>query len=125
MLNRVRVVLPTEQDGDLQARKLPDAPSALTLKGVRDRAHYAATLHYHDITRREELCRLRVKDLHNRQGVMHFCITDARANIPRFLPVNAAALRRIEDYLIRAGHIGEDRRQRLVPPRKNNRTRPP
>ena len=43
--------------GDGQARKLPDAPSDETLKGVRDRA-ILATLLYHGI-RREELCGLR------------------------------------------------------------------
>ena len=47
-----------------------------------------ATLHDHDIRPAKKPCRLRVKDLHNRQEVMHFCITDARANIPRFVPVN-------------------------------------
>src|ERR1700693_509363 len=41
-------------------------------KGVRDRA-ILATLLYHGM-RREELCGLRVKDLHSRQGVMHFRI---------------------------------------------------
>jgi hypothetical protein len=56
--------------GDAQARKLLEAPPADTLKGVRDRA-ILATLLYHGI-RREELCGLRVKDLHSRQGVMHF-----------------------------------------------------
>jgi site-specific recombinase XerD/DNA invertase Pin-like site-specific DNA recombinase len=109
---------PTEQGGDWQARKLLDSPSAYTLKGVRDRA-IMATLHYHDI-RRPELCRLRVKDLHIRQGVMHFCVTGARAKL-RFVPVNAAAQRRIEDYLILAGHR-DDAEGALFRPVQNNRT---
>jgi site-specific recombinase XerD len=74
--------------GDVQARKLLEAPPAGTLKGVRDRA-ILATLLYHGI-RREELCGLRVKDLHSRQGVMHFRVKGKRAKI-RFVPVNAAA----------------------------------
>ena len=80
--------------GDRQARKLLEAPAADTLKGIRDRA-ILATLLYHGI-RREELCTLRVKDMHSRQGVMHFRIMGKRAKI-RFVPVNAAALRLIED----------------------------
>jgi hypothetical protein len=37
-----------------------------------------------------------VKDLHSRQGVMHFRIEGKRAKI-RFVPVNGAAQRMIED----------------------------
>src|SRR5246127_59191 len=80
--------------GDAQARRrLLDAPPADTLKGVRDRA-ILATLLYHGI-RREELCGLRVKDLHSRQGVVHFRVKGKRSKI-RFVPVNAAAQRMIE-----------------------------
>jgi integrase/recombinase XerD len=53
--------------------------------------------------RREELCGLRVKDLQSRQGVMHSRVKGKRAKI-RFVPVNAAALRMIEDYLALTGH---------------------
>src|SRR6202166_2953670 len=73
--------------GDAQARRLLEAPPLGTLKGVRDRA-ILATLLYHGI-RREELCSLRVQDLHSRQGVMHFRIMGKRAKI-RFIPVNPA-----------------------------------
>ena len=76
-------------------------PRPDTLKGVRDRA-ILATLLYHGI-RREELCGLRVRDLHSRQGVMHFRIKGKRDKI-RFVPVNAAAQRMIEEYLALAGH---------------------
>jgi len=54
-------------------------PAGDTLKGVRDRA-ILATLLYHGI-RREELCRLRVKDLQSRQGVMHFRVKGKRDKI--------------------------------------------
>jgi integrase/recombinase XerD len=104
--------------GDLQARRLLEAPPADTLKGVRDRAILAALL-YHGI-RREELCGLRVKDLHSRQGVMHFRIQGKRAKI-RFIPVHVGAQRRIEDYLALAGHRS-DLEGALFRPVKNNRT---
>jgi integrase/recombinase XerD len=74
---------------------------------------------YHGI-RREELCGLRVKDLHSRQGVMHFRIKGKRAKI-RFVPVNAAAQRTIEAYLAMAGHRF-DLDGPLFRPVKNNRT---
>jgi integrase/recombinase XerD len=104
--------------GDRQARRLLEAPPAETLKGVRDRA-ILATLLYHGI-RREELCGLKVKDLHSRQGVMHFRIKGKRAKI-RFVPVNAAAQRTIEAYLALAGHRS-DLDGPLFRPVKNNRT---
>jgi integrase/recombinase XerD len=104
--------------GDRQARKLLEAPPSDTLKGIRDRA-ILATLLYHGI-RREELCGLRVKDLHSRQGVMHFRIKGKRAKI-RFVPVNAAAQRTIEAYLAMAGHRA-DLDGPLFRPVKNNRT---
>jgi len=104
--------------GDRQARRLLEAPPADTLKGVRDRAILAALL-YHGL-RREELCSLRVKDLHSRQGVMHFRIHGKRAKI-RFIPVHAGAQRMIEDYLALAGHRA-DLEGALFRPVKNNRT---
>ena len=104
--------------GDRQARKLLEAPPADSLKGVRDRA-ILATLLYHGI-RREELCRLRVKDLHSRQGVMHFRVKGKRDKV-RFIPVNAAAQRLIEEYLALTGHRG-DVEGALFRPVKNNRT---
>lgn len=104
--------------GDRQVRKLLEAPPADTAKGIRDRA-ILATLLYHGV-RREELCSLRVKDLHSRQGVMHFRIKGKRSKI-RFVPVNAAALRLIEDYLAMTGHRS-DLEGALFRPIKNNRT---
>src|SRR5246500_1063649 len=74
--------------GDRQAKQLLEAPPDNTRKGVRDRAILAALL-YHGM-RREELCGLRVKDLHSRQGVLHFRIKGKRDKI-RFIPVNAGA----------------------------------
>ena len=104
--------------GDAQARRLLDAPSEETLKGKRDRA-ILATLLYHGI-RREELCRLRVKDMQSRQGVGHFRIKGKRDKV-RFVPIHAAAQRLIEEYLALAGH-GADIGGPLFRPVKNNRT---
>ena len=55
--------------GDGQARALLAAPPADTLKGKRDRA-ILATFLFHGL-RRDELCQLKVRDLHLRRGVLH------------------------------------------------------
>jgi len=104
--------------GDAQARKLLDAPPEDTLKGVRDRA-ILSTLLYHGL-RREELCRLLVKDLQSREGVVHFRILGKRHKI-RYVPAHAAAQRLIEEYLAMAGH-GADLAGPLFRPVRNNRT---
>src|SRR6516162_5155414 len=104
--------------GDAQARKLLEAPPADTLKGVRDRA-ILATLLYHGM-RREELCRLRVKDIQSRQGVKHFRVKGKRDKV-RFIPVHAAAQRLIEEYLATAGHA-DDSPGPVFRPVTNNRT---
>src|SRR5437899_2299382 len=57
---------------DAQAQLLLEAPAQDTLKGKRDRA-ILATLLYHAI-RCEELCRLKVGDVHLRQGVPYLRI---------------------------------------------------
>jgi integrase/recombinase XerD len=66
--------------GDAQVRKLHDASPEDTLKSVRDRA-ILATMLYHGI-RREELCRLRVRDIQSRPGGS--CILGSRASATRF-----------------------------------------
>ncbi len=108
--------------GDAQARRLLDAPPEDTLKGLRDRA-ILATLLYHGI-RREELCKIRVRDLQSRQGVMHFRIEGKRDKI-RFVPVHPTALRLIGEYseAVKHGAGGElDLDHPLFRPVKNNRT---
>lgn len=104
--------------GDAQARALLDAPPENTLKGRRDRA-ILATLLYHGL-RREELCKLRVCDLQQREGVLHFRIEGKGEKI-RFVPVAAKAARLVNEYLDLAGH-GEDRTGPLFRPVKNNST---
>lgn len=92
--------------GDHQARKLLDAPAGDTLKGKRDRA-MLATLLYHAL-RRDELCRLKVKDArHARRGVPHLKVSGKGGKI-RYVPLHPAAAGLIGDYLAAAGHGDED-----------------
>ena len=110
--------------GDAQARRLLEAPPPDTLKGVRDRAILAILL-YHGV-RREELCRLRLRDIQSRQGVMHFRINGKRDKI-RYVPIHVLAQRLIEEYLAvlakhGGGQDGVDLDGPLFRPVKNNRT---
>ncbi len=92
--------------GDHQARKLLDAPDGASLKGKRDRA-LLATLLYHAL-RRDELCRLRVKDYkHERRGVPHLKI-HGKGGKTRYVPLHPAASGLILDYLDMAGHGADD-----------------
>lgn len=92
--------------GDHQARKLLDAPQADDLKSKRDRA-MLATLLYHAL-RRDELCRLKVKDAkHERRGVPHLKVS-GKGSKTRYVPLHPAAAGLIADYLAEAGHGDED-----------------
>lgn len=89
---------------DAQAKKLLNAPDPKTKKGLRDRA-ILATFLYHGL-RVEELCSLKVKDVQERRGVMHFHVHGKRSKI-RYVPVHPEALTRIHDYLGVSGHALE------------------
>lgn len=92
--------------GDHQARKLLEAPGRDSLKGKRDRA-ILATLLYHAL-RRDELCRLKVKDFkQERRGVPHIKIS-GKGGKTRYVPLHPAAGGLIHDYLEAAGHELED-----------------
>jgi len=104
--------------GDAQARALLAAPADDTLKGKRDRA-ILATLLYHGL-RREELCKLRVRDVQQRDGVMHLRINGKGGKL-RFVPVALQALRLVREYIEEAGHR-EDLDGPLFRPVKNNST---
>ena len=92
--------------GDHQARKLLAAPGGDTIKAKRDRA-MLATLLYHAL-RREELCRLKVKDFrHERRGVAHLKVS-GKGGKTRYVPLHPAAGGLIADYLEAAGHGAED-----------------
>jgi integrase/recombinase XerD len=86
---------------------------------VRDRA-ILATLLYHGI-RCEELCRLWLRNLQSRQGVMHLRVHGKRSKI-RFIPMHAMAQRLIEEYVALAGH-GGDPAAPVFRPVVNNRTK--
>jgi integrase/recombinase XerD len=103
---------------DAQARELLKAPPADTPKGVRDRA-ILATLLFHGI-RREELCKLRVRDYQRREGIMHVRL-EGKGDKVRFIPVATEAQRLIHDYL-KASEHGEDLEGPLFRPVKNNTT---
>lgn len=105
--------------GDHQARALLAAPQGDTLAGRRDRAILSALL-FHAL-RREELCKLRVKDaLHQRLGVPHLRIHGKGEKI-RYVSLHPGTAALIHDYLEASGHAG-DEEGALFRPLRNNRT---
>jgi integrase/recombinase XerD len=105
--------------GDHQARKLLVAPNDRSVKGMRDRA-ILATLLYHAL-RREELCKLRVKDFkHERRGVAHLRVS-GKGGKTRYVPLHPAASGLILEYLQAVGH-GDDDPGALFRPVRNNTT---
>lgn len=92
--------------GDHQARKLLDAPAGASLRSQRDRA-ILATLLYHAL-RREELCKLTVKDFkHERRGVPHLKVS-GKGGKTRYVPLHPAASGLVHDYLALAGHGADE-----------------
>jgi integrase/recombinase XerD len=105
--------------GDHQARSLLDAPQEDTIKSKRDRA-ILSTLLFHAL-RREELCRLKVKDFrHARKGVPHLRVS-GKGGKTRYVPLHPGTNGLINDYLDAAGH-GLDDAGALFRPLRNNRT---
>lgn len=105
--------------GDHQARELLESPKDVSLKGKRDRA-ILATLLYHAL-RREELCKLLVKDFkHERRGVAHLKVS-GKGGKTRYIPLHPAAGGLILEYLEELGH-GPDLAVPLFRPIRNNRT---
>jgi integrase/recombinase XerD len=105
--------------GDNQARDLLAAPAEDRIKDRRDRA-ILSTLLYHAL-RREELCKLKVKDFrHARRGVPHLNVS-GKGDKTRYLPLHPGTNALIHDYLDAAGHGGDDNGA-LFRPIKNNRT---
>ncbi len=88
--------------GDHQARKLLDAPQDHTIKSKRDRA-ILSTLLFHAL-RREELCKLKVRDFHRaRKGVPHLKVS-GKGGKTRYLPLHPGTNVLIHDYLDAASH---------------------
>ena len=105
--------------GDHQARQLLAAPEADTIKSKRDRA-ILSTLLFHAL-RREELCKLRVKDArHARKGVPHLRVS-GKGGKTRYLPLHPGTQALLHDYLDAAGH-GTDEHGALFRPIRNNTT---
>ena len=105
--------------GDHQARDLLAAPDEDTVKSKRDRA-ILSTLLFHAL-RREELCKLKVKDFrHARKGVPHLKVS-GKGGKTRYLPLHPGTHGLINDYLDAAGH-GLDESGALFRPVRNNRT---
>ena len=100
-----------------QVRQLLDAPDSNTLGGIRDRA-ILSVLAFHG-PRRFEVANLRVKDMHAREGVMHFYFR-GKGSKNRYVPVHPAASPVIEEYLVLVGH-GDDREGPMFRPINNNR----
>jgi len=103
---------------DSQARALLRAPEGDLLKAIRDRAILATYL-FHAL-RRSEVADLRVIDMRERRGVMHFTVF-GKGSKTRYVPVHPAALSAIREYLCAAGH-GDDRPGALFRPVRNGRT---
>ncbi len=104
--------------GDHQARRLLEAPSTDSLKSKRDRA-LLATLLYHAL-RREELCKLTVKDArHERRGIVHLKVS-GKGGKTRYVPLHPAAGALIHDYLEADGRT-TDTTGALFRPLRNNR----
>jgi integrase/recombinase XerD len=105
--------------GDHQARDLLAAPDEDTVKSRRDRA-ILSTLLFHAL-RREELCKLKVKDFrHARKGVPHLKVS-GKGGKTRYLPLHPGTNGLINDYLDVARH-GLDDSGALFRPVRNNRT---
>ena len=90
--------------GDHQARALLEAPEVETLKGKRDRAILSVLL-FHAL-RREELCKLKVKDITERRGVKYFRVHGKGGKIS-YVPCHSGTLGHIDDYLALLGHIDD------------------
>lgn len=103
--------------GDHQARELLDAPQSDTIKSKRDRAILSMLL-FHAL-RREELCKLKVKDFrHARKGVPHLKVS-GKGGKTRYVPLHPGTMGLVTDYLDLAGH-GADDTGALFRPVKNN-----
>jgi integrase/recombinase XerD len=103
--------------GDHQARELLAAPDKDTIKSKRDRA-ILSTLLFHAL-RREELCKLKVKDFqHARKGVPHLKVS-GKGGKTRYVQLHPGTMGLVTDYLDLAGH-GADDNGALFRPVKNN-----
>lgn len=109
---------PTDAISDAQARTLLAAPKGDDVKAKRDRA-ILATFLFHAI-RRQELVKLKVRDVHSVRGVPHLRI-HGKGDKTRDIPAAPQALELINDYLETAGHLN-DKKGALFRPLRNRST---
>jgi len=101
-----------------RGKALLDAPSFETVKGLRDRAILSILLHHG--LRRAELCSLKIGDLQERSGLMHFRV-EGKGGKMRFIPVHPHTIQRVREYLAHVEH-GQNPRAALFWPVKNPRS---
>lgn len=104
--------------GDAQVRRLLMMPDPSTLKGKRDKA-ILSTLFFHGM-RREEVAKLKVKDMHQRGGIPHFRVYGKRDKI-RYIPISPHTQTAIHTYIEAVGHQ-HDKNGAIFRPLKNNTT---
>jgi integrase/recombinase XerD len=120
--------------GDHQARKLLDAPEASRFKNLRqgrlsdaddsirskrDRA-ILSTLLFHAL-RREELCKLKVKDFRHTRKAVPYLKVSGKGGKTRYLPLHPGTHALIHEYIEAAGH-GQDDAGALFRPLRNTAT---
>jgi len=103
---------------DPQASALLAAPNSSTLIGKRDKAILSVLL-FHAL-RREELCKLHLKSIHERRGIKHLEIHGKGGKI-RHLPLHPMTFNLIQEYLSAAPH-GREKSGALFRPIRNNIT---
>ena len=81
---------------DSEAKKFLDAPSPSTIRGLRDRAILAVFCYM--ALRRSEVKDLKVKSIHNKDGVPHLLVK-GKGEKTRDLPLHPVAMQRIYAYL--------------------------
>jgi integrase/recombinase XerD len=103
---------------DAQARALLEVPNTKKLIGKRDKAILSVLL-FHAL-RRDELCKLHLKSIHERRGVAHLEVHGKGGKI-RNVPLHPLTHALIKDYLAHAPH-GTDAQGALFRPIINNQT---
>lgn len=106
--------------GNAHVRALSSAPPEDTLIGKRDRALLVVLL-FHGL-RRNEVCKLRLKDRQTREGVPHL-VVHGKGEKLRYDALHPLAARMIDDYL-ESGQNIENRETPLFRPTRTGNTKP-
>jgi integrase/recombinase XerD len=86
-----------------QVRHLLEPPKGETLKARRDRA--IISILFHHALRRDELCELMVKDIHERRGAEPLRVHSEGAKV-RHVRLHLGSQEKIDEHLQAAGHGG-------------------